>query len=156
MILVEALHNPDSGRVMHHARALEAFCSRNNIRISLLHGASGLTKMAPATAFPSPFASPLITGSFPSSPLLYSPDFGPQRGCRIDMVPPLSLDGIQSGKPSVLSPPTSPSGRKQFSLPVRSLHEKLQNSPQVGIIHLALQNDSSGSILRLDFLKLVG
>ncbi|XP_022723920.1 phospholipase A I-like [Durio zibethinus] len=60
------------------------------------------------------------------------------------MVPPLSLDGLQSGKTA--SPPKSP-GPRQLSLPVRSLHEMLQNLPQVGIIHLALQNDSIGSIL---------
>lgn len=146
MLLVEALHSLDLGRVMYHARALEAFSARNGIRLSLILGASGISKPAPATTFPSPFASPLITGSFPPSPLFYSPDCGPQR--RIDMVPPLSLDGIQSGK-SAASPPMSPSARRQLSLPVRSLHERLQNTPQVGIIHLALQNDSIGSILWL-------
>ncbi|KAJ9169072.1 hypothetical protein P3X46_020540 [Hevea brasiliensis] len=146
VLLVEALHRPDSGRVMHHARALESFCGRNGIRLSLMLGTSGIGKTMPATAFPSPFTSPLITGSFPSSPLLYSPDFGPQKVGRIDMVPPLSLDGFQSGK-NASSPPMSPSGRRQLSLPVRSLHEKLQSTPQVGIIHLALQNDSFGSIL---------
>lgn len=146
MLLVEALHSPDSGRVMHHARSLESFCSRNAIRLSLLHGASGISRTVPAGTFSSPFASPLITGSFPSSPLLFSPDLGSQRVGRIDMVPPLSLDGTQSGK-TLLSPPMSPSVCRQLSLPVRSLHEKLQNAPQVGIIHFALQNDPSGSIL---------
>nr|XP_023906785.1 phospholipase A I isoform X2 [Quercus suber] len=145
VLLVEASHSPDSGRTVHHARALESFCSHNGIRLSLMQGISGIVKTMPATTFPTPFTSPLFTGSFPSSPLLYSPDFGPQRVGRIDMVPPLSLDG-QSGKAAV-SPPKSPSGPRQLSLPVRSLHEKLQNSPQVGIIHLSLQNDSIGSIL---------
>ncbi|XP_050233000.1 phospholipase A I isoform X2 [Mercurialis annua] len=142
VLLVEALHSPDSGRVMHHARALESFCTRSGLRLSLMLGASGISKKLPATTFPSPFASPLITGSFPSSPLLFSPDFGPHRMGRIDMVPPLSLDGKNAA-----SPPRSPSGRRQFSLPVRSLHEKLQNTAQVGIVHLALQNDAIGSIL---------
>ncbi|XP_030968932.1 phospholipase A I [Quercus lobata] len=145
VLLVEASHSPDSGRTVHHARALESFCSHNGIRLSLMQGISGIVKTMPATTFPTPFTSPLFTGSFPSSPLLYSPDFGPQRVGRIDMVPPLSLDG-QSGKAAV-SPPKSPSGPRQLSLPVRSLHKKLQNSPQVGIIHLSLQNDSIGSIL---------
>ncbi|KAJ4838695.1 Phospholipase A I [Turnera subulata] len=144
VLLVEALHSPDSGRAMNHARALESFCSRNGIRLSHIEGSSGSANL-PATTL-SPFASPLITGSFPSSPLLYSPDFGAHRIGRIDMVPPLSLDGVQSGK-TVTSPPKSPSAHRQFSLPVRSLHEKLKNAPQVGIIHLALQNDSSGAIL---------
>ncbi|KAJ6706853.1 CALCIUM-INDEPENDENT PHOSPHOLIPASE A2-GAMMA [Salix viminalis] len=146
VLLVEALHSPDSGRVVHHARALESFCSRNAIRLSLMHATSGIARTVPTGTFPSPFASPLITGSFPSTPLLFSPDFGSQRIGRIDMVPPLSLDGAQSGK-TVFSPPMSPSKHRQLSLPVRSLHEKLQNSPQVGLVHLALQNDSSGSIL---------
>lgn len=146
VLLVEALHSPDLGRVVHHARALESFCARNGIRLSLLHGLSGISKTLPATTFPTPFTSPLITGSFPSSPLLFSPDVGLQRLGRIDMVPPLSLDGLQSGK-TATSPPKSPPAPRQLSLPVRSLHEKLQNLPQVGIIHLALQNDSVGSIL---------
>jgi hypothetical protein len=146
VLLVEALHSPDSGRVVHHARALESFCTRNAIRLSLMHATSGIARTVPTGTFPSPFASPLITGSFPSSPLLFSPDFGSQRIGRIDMVPPLSLDGAQSGK-TALSPPMSPKHRR-LSLPVRSLHEKLQNSPQVGLVHLTLQNDSSGSILR--------
>ncbi|WCJ20245.1 Phospholipase A I [Euphorbia peplus] len=146
VLLVEALYSLDLGRVMYHARALEAFCARNGIRLSLILGASGVVKPVPATTFPSPFASPLITGTVPPSPLFFSPDFGSQKVGRIDMVPPLSLDGIQSGK-SAASPPMSPSARRQLSLPVRSLHERLQNTPQVGIIHLSLQNDSIGSIL---------
>lgn len=145
VLLVQASHSPDSGRTMHHARALESFCSRSGIRLSHMQEISGIVKTVPATTFATPFTSPLFTGSFPSSPLLYSPDFGPQRLGRIDMVPPLSLDG-QSGK-AAASPPLSPSGPRQLSLPVRSLHGKLQNSPQVGIIHLSLQNDSIGSIL---------
>lgn len=147
VLLVEAMHSPDSGRVGHHARALESFCACNGIRLSLMNGISGIWKTMPGSTFPTPFTSPLITGSFPSSPHLYSPDVGPQRIGRIDMVPPLSLDGLQSGK-TFSSPPMSPKPQRQLSLHVRSLHEKLQNLPQVGIIHLALQNDSFGSILR--------
>ncbi|GMP72914.1 hypothetical protein CsSME_00030795 [Camellia sinensis var. sinensis] len=111
-----------------------------------MNGISGTFKSVPGKKVPTPFSSPLFTGSFPSSPLLYSPDLGPQRIGRIDLVPPLSLDGLQSGK-TFSSPPESPPVPRQLSLPVKSLHEKLQNSPQVGIVHLALQNDTSGSIL---------
>lgn len=145
VLLVEASHSPNSGRALNHAHALESFCARNGIRLSLMQGISGFMKTAPATTFPTPFQSPLFPASVPSSPLFYSPDFGPQRVGRIDMVPPLSLDG-QPGK-GATSPPRSPSGPRRLSLPVQSLHEKLQNSPQVGIVHLALQNDSLGSIL---------
>nr|DAD20537.1 TPA_asm: hypothetical protein HUJ06_022000 [Nelumbo nucifera] len=146
ILLVEASHSPDSGRIVHHARSLETFCARNGIRLSLVSKVSGFSKAVPATTFPTPFTSPLFTGSFPSTPLLYSPEVGPPRISRIDLVPPLSLDGFQSGKgPS--SPPKSPSGPRQLNSPVRSLHEKLQNLPQVGIIHLALQNDSVGLIM---------
>lgn len=147
MLLVEASHSPDSGRVVHHARSLETFCASNGIRFSLMNGILENPKVVPGSAFPTPFTSPLFTGSFPSSPLQYSPDVGPQRVGRIDLVPPLSLDGFQSGK-TAPSPPMSPLGPRQLSLPVQSLHEKLQNSPQVGVIHLALQNDSLGSVLR--------
>ncbi|KAL6992747.1 Phospholipase A I [Sarracenia purpurea var. burkii] len=145
VLLVEASHSLDSGRVFHHARSLETFCSQSGIRLSLMNGITGTFKAVPGTTFPTPFASPLFTGSFPSSPRLYSPDVGPQRIGRIDLVPPLSLDGFQSK--TAASPPESPPGPRQFSMPVRSLHEKLQNSPQVGIVHLALQNDTCGSIL---------
>ncbi|KAK8470847.1 hypothetical protein PHAVU_003G077100 [Phaseolus vulgaris] len=144
VLLVEASHNPDSGKVIHHARELESFCARNGIRLSFIQGLSGIVKTVPSTTFPTPFASPLFTGSFPSSPLMYSPDLG-QRIGRIDLVPPLSLDG-QLGK-TVASPPMSPRGLRQLSFPVKSLHEKLQNSPQVGVIHLSLQNDSNGLIV---------
>ncbi|KAL2495360.1 Phospholipase A I [Forsythia ovata] len=146
VLLVEASNSPDSGRVFHHARALETFCASNGIRLSLTSGASGSIKAAPGSAFPTPFTSPLFTGSFPSSPLLYSPDLGPQRVDRIDLVPPLSLDGFHVAK-TTASPPGSPPKRRQLSLPVLSLHEKIQNSPQIGVIHLALQNDTCGSIL---------
>ncbi|GAB4830903.1 Phospholipase A I [Ancistrocladus abbreviatus] len=146
VLLVEASHGPDSGRVVHHARSLETFCSSSGIRLSCVNGVSGSLKTASATMFTPPFTSPLFTGSFPSSPLVYSPDVGPQRVGRIDLVPPLSLDGYQSGK-TVLSPPKSPSRPRQLSLPVQTLFEKLQNLPQIGIVPLSLQNDTTGAIL---------
>ncbi|KAI4298662.1 hypothetical protein L6164_032195 [Bauhinia variegata] len=144
VLLVEASHSPDSGRAVQHSRALESYCARNGIRLSLMQGLPGVVKTVPTTTFPTPFASPLFTGSFPLTPRLYSPDIG-QRIGRIDLVPPLSLDG-QSGK-TVASPPISPGGLRQLPVPARLLHEKLQNSPQVGVIHLALQNDSDGLIV---------
>ncbi|XP_068656988.1 phospholipase A I-like [Aristolochia californica] len=144
VLLVESSYSPDSGKPIQHARSVESFCARNGIRLSLLNKIPGLPK--PVASFQTPFTSPLFTGSFPSSPVLYSPDVGSQRINRIDLVPPLSLDGFQTGKVSV-SPPKSPTEMRQVSIPVRSLHEKLQSLPQVGIIHLALQNDSVGSIL---------
>ncbi|KAI8001414.1 Phospholipase A I [Camellia lanceoleosa] len=146
VLLVEASHSLDSGRIFHHARSLETFCSQSGIRLSLMNGISGTFTAVPGTTFPTPYASPLFTGSFPSSPHIYSPDIGPHRIGRLDLVPPLNLDGFQSGK-TVASPPKSPPGPRMLSLPVRSLHEKLQNSPQVGVVHLALQNDTCGSIL---------
>lgn len=145
MLLVEAVHSPDSGRMVHHARSLESFCAQNGIKLSSGSGVSVISRAVPATSFPTPFTSPLFTGSFPSSPLLYSPDIGQQRIGRIDLVPPFSLDGLQPANTS--SPPVSPLGPRQLSLPARLLNDRLQNSPQVGIVHLALQNDSSGSIL---------
>ncbi|CAN6205555.1 unnamed protein product [Urochloa humidicola] len=141
VLLVEASFSPDSGKKINHARSLESFCSQNGIRLALMNSASGFGK--PATALPTPITSPLFTGSFPSSPLLYSPE-GTQRIGRIDLVPPLSLDGHPTTKSS---PPTSPLKSRQPSAHVRSLYDKLQNMPQVGVIHLALQNDSTGSVL---------
>ena len=142
VLLVEASFSPDFGKKINHARSLESFCSQNGIRLALMNNASGFGK--PATSLPTPITSPLFTGSFPSSPLLYSPE-GTQRIGRIDLVPPLSLDGHPTTKSS---PPTSPLKSRQPSAHVRSLYDKLQNMPQVGVIHLALQNDSTGSVLR--------
>ncbi|WOL15142.1 hypothetical protein Cni_G23923 [Canna indica] len=144
VLLVESSYGPDFKNTDQHARSLEKFCTSNGIRLSLTNRTSGFSK--PATTLATPFTSPLFTGSFPSSPLLYSPECGPQRINRVDLVPPLSLDGHPTGKAST-SPPTSPLVQRQPSLHVQSLYEKLQNLPQVGIIHLALQNDSTGSIL---------
>ncbi|VAH45265.1 unnamed protein product [Triticum turgidum subsp. durum] len=141
VLLVEASFNPDFGKKINHTRSLEVFCSQNGIRLTLMNSTSGFGK--PTTALPTPITSPLFTGSFPSSPLLYSPE-GTQRIGRIDLVPPLSLDGHPAMKSS---PPTSPIKSWQPSGHVRSLYDKLQNMPQVGVIHLALQNDSTGSIL---------
>ncbi|CAN4083815.1 unnamed protein product [Withania somnifera] len=143
---VEAPNSAATERSFHHARSLESFCSHNGIKLSLFNGISSTQKATPGSTFPTPFASPLFTGSFPSSPLLYSPDIGAHRVGRIDLVPPLSLDGLQSAKTAV-SPPESPHKHRQLSLPMQSLYEKLKNSPQVGVVHLALQNDTSGSIL---------
>jgi hypothetical protein len=148
VLLVEASFNPDFGKKINHTRSLEAFCSQNGIRLTLMNSTSGFGK--PTTALPTPITSPLFTGSFPSSPLLYSPD-GTQRLGRIDQVPLLSLDGHPTTKSS---PPTSPVKSWQPSGHVRSLYDKLQNMPQVGVIHLALQNDSTGSILRYCFYLL--
>ncbi|KAE8808992.1 phospholipase A I [Hordeum vulgare] len=141
VLLVEASFSPDFGKKINHTRSLEAFCSQNGIRLTLMNSTSGFGN--PTTALPTPITSPLFTGSFPSSPLLYSPE-GTQRIGRIDLVPPLSLDGHPLMKSS---PPTSPIKSWQPSGHVRSLYDKLQNMPQVGVIHLALQNDSTGSIL---------
>ncbi|KAL5715418.1 Phospholipase A I [Ranunculus cassubicifolius] len=145
ILLVEASHSPDSGRAGHHARSLESYCVSTGIKCSLMNRMFGLSKSVPATTFTTPFTSPMFSGSFPSSPLLYSPELGPQRINRIDLVPPLSLDGVQTAK-SPGSPP-SPSGPRQLSVPVQSLFDKLQSSPQVGIVHLALQNDVFGSVI---------
>lgn len=142
VLLVEASYSPDFGKKVNHARSLETFCSQNGIRLTLMNSASGFGKAA--TTLPTPITSPLFTGSFPSSPLLYSPE-GTQRIGRIDLVPPLSLDGNPTAKSS---PPTSPLKSWQPSVHVQSLYDKLQNMPQVGVIHMALQNDSTGSILR--------
>ncbi|XP_038997070.1 phospholipase A I-like isoform X2 [Hibiscus syriacus] len=146
ILLVEALHSPHSGRTLHHARALESFCSSNGIRLSLLHDISGIPKTLPATRSPTPLTPPPITETYPSSPHVFSPDVSLQRLGQIDTVPPLSLDGLKPVKITSLSPEDSPRPR-QLSSPVQSLQEKLQNLPQVGIIHLALHNDSAGSIL---------
>ncbi|EPS61825.1 hypothetical protein M569_12968, partial [Genlisea aurea] len=144
MLLVEASNSPDSGRVFHHARSLETYCAGNGIRLSLAYGGS-----TTARGSRRPYSSPLFTGSFPSTSLMYSPELGP-----VDRMieaaappPPFALDGGFYSPKSAASPPESPKYR-DLALPVLALYENLRNSPQLGIVHLALQNDSQGSILR--------
>lgn len=77
-----------------------------------------------------------------------SPELGFHHMGHSEVVPPLSLDGGQLSANASQSPLISPPlGPRQLSLPASSLHEKLQRSPQVGIVHLALQSDSGGLIL---------
>ncbi|KAI3698120.1 hypothetical protein L6452_31232 [Arctium lappa] len=142
VLLVKASNSPDHRRNVNHVQSLERFFCGNGIRISLVDVTSGTLKPVPVTSFPSPFSSPLLFGSFPSSPLC---DLGTCRTGRTDLIPHLSLDGNCTAKNS--SPPESPTAPRKLSMPIRLLHEKLQNSPQVGVVHLALQNDTSGSIL---------
>ncbi|XAR53777.1 Phospholipase A(1) [Bertholletia excelsa] len=129
VLLVEACHSFHSGRICFHARSLETFCSQNGIRLSPMNVMSENLRATPGTLFSNPFASAPVTGSFPSSP-----------------PSPLRSDGFQTAE-TAFSPPRSPPGWKNLSLPAQSLHEDLQNKPRVGIVHLALQNDTSGSIL---------
>lgn len=144
VLLVEASYNADSIKTSNHARSLETFCEQNGIRLAIMTRSPVFSK--PACSLPTPITSPLFTGSFPSSPLLYSPECGPQRVNRIDLVPPLSLDGHPVAK--YASPPTSPVVSREPGVHVRPLYDKLQNLPHIGVVHLALQNDSTGSILR--------
>ncbi|XP_024984549.1 phospholipase A I-like isoform X2 [Cynara cardunculus var. scolymus] len=142
VLLVKASNSPDPRRNVNHVQSLERFCCGNGIRISLVDATSGTLKPVPGTSFPSPFSSPLLSGSFPSSPLC---DLATHRTGRTDIIPHLSLDGNYTAK--YPSPPESPTAPRQLSTPIRLLHEKLQNSPRVGVVHLALQNDTSGSVL---------
>ncbi|KAH9329902.1 hypothetical protein KI387_002010 [Taxus chinensis] len=150
ILLAESSQNPDLTNSIHHVRSLQTYCSQHGIKLEILNRVSGTSRStAPAST---PFTSPMFTGSFPTSPLLYSPDVGLQQLSHLDLVPPLSLDGGQSqvfsGKLSSSPPRSPPLGPRQISGPVQALQENLQSSPQVGIVHFALQNDSSGLILR--------
>lgn len=147
VLLVEALNSPDSGRIVHHTTALKTLCSRSGVRLSTLTGTSNSSKAMAGTSVSSPFTSPMFTGSFPSSPLLYSPDVV-QRIGRIDLVPPMCLNDHEPLR-LTSSPPKSSPGPRQLSLPVQSLSNKLKSSPQAGIVHLALQSDTMGSVIRL-------
>ncbi|MFS7905139.1 hypothetical protein Hanom_Chr01g00044251 [Helianthus anomalus] len=125
MLLVKA---SNSGNNFNHVQSLDTFCCENGIKLSFMDVTTSETlKPVPETSFPSPFASPLFS---PSSPHHYS--------CGI--MPHLSLDGK-------IGLQESPTAARQLSVPIRSLHDELQNSPHVGVVHLALENDTKGSIL---------
>ncbi|KAJ9566707.1 hypothetical protein OSB04_002673 [Centaurea solstitialis] len=134
VLLVKASNSPDPRRNVNHVHSLERFCFGTGIKISLVDVTSGTLKPVPGTSFPSPFSSPLLSGTFPFST------------GKTDLIPHLSLDGNHTAKNP--SPPESPTAPRKLSMPIRLLHEKLQTSPQVGVVHLALQNDTSGSIIR--------
>ncbi|KAI3682880.1 hypothetical protein L1987_83215 [Smallanthus sonchifolius] len=125
VLLVKA---SNSGKNLNHVQSLDSFCSGNGIRISVMDVMTSETlNPVPETSFPSPFTSPLL---IPSNQHLYS----------CDIKPHLSLDGKSC-------PQESPTAPRQLSVPLRLLHDKLQNSPHVGVVHLALENDTNGSIL---------
>ncbi|KAL3519481.1 hypothetical protein ACH5RR_017630 [Cinchona calisaya] len=124
VLLVEASNGPESERVFHHARSLEKFCDHAGITLSLVNDMSGTLEATAESTFATSFTSPLFTGCFKSSPLFYSPF-----------------------PKTTASPTDSPAKHRQLSVPILSLPDKLQNSPQVGVIHLALQNDLHGSVL---------
>ncbi|GLJ49400.1 hypothetical protein SUGI_1045520 [Cryptomeria japonica] len=149
ILLAESSQSLDLPSSINHVRSLQTYCSQHGIKLELLNRLSGTSRSAaPAST---PYTSPMFTGSFPTSPLLYSPEVGLQQLNHLDLVPPLSLDGGQnqvfSGKVSFSPPRSPPLGPRQLSGPVQALQEKLQNSPQVGIVHFALQCDSLGLIL---------
>ncbi|MCO5598027.1 hypothetical protein L7F22_052116 [Adiantum nelumboides] len=149
IFLVEASGSSEALKFSGHIRSLESFCSQHRIKLEKFAGAHVASVVAATSV--TPFTSPLFSGSFPGSPLLPSPELGFHHVGHSEVVPPLSLDGGSQSQLSAnasQSPLTSPPlGPRQLSLPVSSLHEKLQRSPQVGIVHLALQSDSAGLIL---------
>ncbi|KAJ3670425.1 hypothetical protein LUZ60_010749 [Juncus effusus] len=143
ILLISPSHSPQT-KPSHHIQSLQSFFSHRNIRLLLLPHKSSIPN--PGNQIPVSASSPLFTGSFPSSPVLFSPDQR-ERASRIDLVPPLSLDGNLTARIENESPPSSPVLAREPDVHVREFHERLMNSPQVGVVHLALQNDSTGSIL---------
>ncbi|KAJ7541796.1 hypothetical protein O6H91_10G077200 [Diphasiastrum complanatum] len=149
VFLIEASQSPELLKPFHHTRSLEAFCARHSIKLETFSGISGA--LHPTSSTITPFASPLLTGSIPASPLPFSPELGPQALGRSDVVPPLSLDGLQNQAPvakATSSPPSSPTSvPHQLLGPVLALHEKMQSSPHVGVVHFALHSDATGLTL---------
>lgn len=129
-----------------HTHYLETFCLRRNIRLELFNSVPEAPKVQSHVR--TPFTSPPFTGSLSGTPHVFSPDVGMHPLVRPEVVPPLSLDGSALGKVSH-SPPGSPTlGPHQLSAPVMALQEKLQASPQIGLVHLALHSDAEGLVLR--------
>ncbi|KAL4562496.1 hypothetical protein LXL04_034702 [Taraxacum kok-saghyz] len=129
VLLVKASNSPDSRKTFSHIQSLETFCLGNAIKISLMDVTSATSSSPP------PLTSPLCTASFPSSSRLYGSDTAPILG----------LHGNLMEKN--YAPLESPTAFRKLSKPIQLLHDILQNSPQVGVVHLALQNDANGSIL---------
>lgn len=149
VFLAEAWGSSEFLKLSGHIRSLESFCARHIIKLENFSSSFGASNAAASSS--TPFASPLFSGSFPGSPLLHSPELGLHQWGHPEFVPPLSLDGGQShllsGK-MPHSPQKSPSlGPPQLPGPTSLLNERLQSSPQVGIVHLALQSDLAGLIL---------
>ena len=149
IFLVEASGNVEPLKLSGHTRTLETFCSQYRIKMEKFSTPQSTTLPNRAT-ISTPFASPLFSGIFPGSPLMHSPERSLQH---LEVIPPLSLDGTlhnQMLSGTILhSSQASPLGPRKLSTPVSYLNEKLQRSPQVGVVHLALQSDSAGLILTL-------
>ncbi|KAI7752594.1 hypothetical protein M8C21_010642, partial [Ambrosia artemisiifolia] len=107
----------NSVRNFNHVPSLDTFCCGNGIKLSVMDVTTSET------------LKPVPETSFPSP--FASPLFSPSN-------PHLN------GKRCPLEIPSAP---RQLSVPIRSLHDRLQNSPHVGVVHLALQNDTNGSVL---------
>ncbi|XP_071687897.1 phospholipase A I-like [Rutidosis leptorrhynchoides] len=140
VLLVKASNSPDSQKSCNHIQSLETFCSKNGINIFLVEVSSETHKPVPETSFPSPFTSPLFKESFTSGPY----NIRPHKMRRNNSLPHLSLKNYVAKSFFPLESPIAP---RQLSMPVQLLLDKLRNSPQVGVAHLALENDSNGSIL---------
>lgn len=149
VLLVEGCRSPELLKPWRHTRILEAFCGRHGLKIESFHyGKPSLPVSSSVNNNVTPFASPLLGPGMPGSPLLYSPDLGLKSFANDGMPPPLSLNdhGLLKGPHS---PPWSPPlGPRLLASPVAALQEKLQGSPQVGVVHLALHSDITGMILR--------
>ncbi|CAM6093593.1 unnamed protein product [Calypogeia fissa] len=150
VLLAEVRRSPEKQKPFRHTRSLEAYCSRHSIKLLL----TGAFPSVPVAAPPSttPYSSPSYSSSFPTSPplLFNSPEPGLLFQGRPDLVPHLSLDGGYGGnfKNLASTPPSSPTtGPRQLYGPVSSLYEKLQTSPQVGVVHLAMHSDLTGLII---------
>lgn len=150
VLLAEVRRSPEVSKPFRHTRSLEAYCSRHSIKLETL--TSTFPSVVVTAPCATPYASPSFTGSFPTSPQFFgSPEPGLLFPGRADGVPHLSLDGLHGGSHGKLthSPPSSPPrGPRQLCGSVLALYEKLQSSPQVGVVHLALHSDLAGLIVR--------
>ncbi|KAG6554512.1 hypothetical protein Mapa_003891 [Marchantia paleacea] len=150
VLLAEVRRSPDLLKPFRHTRALEAYCDRYNIKLDHLITVPTSTIASTTTGPTPPYASPSFTGSFPTSPLLFSPDPALLLQAKLENLPPLNLDGGHGPSSHKIphSPPLSPPrGPRELTGPVLALHEKLRSSPQLGIVHLALHSDLSGLIM---------
>lgn len=147
ILLAEACRSPELLKPWRHTRFLEDFCGRHGLKLELFTFGPPSSIAAMNTT---PFASPLFGSSLPGSPVVYSPEPGHQH-FKMDGMPPLSLEpgsNLGHGKGSHSPPSSPPLGPRQLAPRLLSLQEKLQGSPQVGVVHLALHSDVTGMVVR--------
>lgn len=151
VLLVEGRRSPELSKPFRHTRSLETFCLRRGIKVDTIDCNPSQTAVSsrplksnsipPVQQPGSPVAGSQTTPSSPMKGGSESHPTTPRRG----VSPEPDLDQLLSPGP----PPDGDrwGGALQLAAPAQELLDRLEASPLVGVLHLALHCDRQGFIL---------